>query len=154
MESKLNELPDRILELLCLQIIKSIESYRDFELNDDFFKKAVSVAKSMGLNRDVIDIDYIYNLINLNWDLLKTGEKGNKLERPSLVSMEVEVTEHETVYRKNYYMSTLPCYSTLKTDKYTIYDWYVDYEDYEYWDYFVDHDYGDSDVTDISRTIT
>ncbi len=98
-KSKLETAPNKLLYAICMKILKKLESsWNELYDWDSTYDEYELVLKKIGYSQ-LIDIDFIYNVIRLNISELENSESEVILIRPELSLYDVEVEIKEDVYQ-------------------------------------------------------
>lgn len=155
MASELENLPDRILHKLLYPLIKDyvyVERFVESLLsrrNDLTRKELSSVLKLAGLSRELIDIDYVAELVKNNWDVLSVPDKlQSPLVRPTLGKFNINLRVRVSRYGSEYWKLKTESYS--ERNCYSISEIREDDGDLQYWDgEMYDEDTYDSDTHEV-----
>lgn len=143
-KSHLEDVSDRIIILICKEILKRTD---DFDLDDSSFSDACDdiSTKLFGKGMDYIDIDYMSRILELNPDIL-SDDKDVKILRPELNIFQFNYIEKRTEWVMNKYKHKM---STYQPEVNPIIDLMNQNGDFDYWDGdFYDREVLDSDIDD------
>jgi hypothetical protein len=98
-KSKLETAPNKLLYAICMKILKKLESsWNELYDWDSTYDEYELVLKKIGYSQ-LIDIDFIYNVIRLNISELENSESEVILIRPELSLYDIKVEIKEDVYQ-------------------------------------------------------
>ena len=98
-KSKLETAPNKLLYVICMKILKKLESsWNELYDWDSTYDEYELVLKKIGYSQ-LIDIDFIYNVIRLNISELENSESEVILIRPELSLYDIKVEIKEDVYQ-------------------------------------------------------
>lgn len=155
MGSELENLSDKILHKLLYQLIKDyayvgrfVESLLN-RRNNQTRNELSSLLKLAGLSRELIDIDYIAQLVEDNWDALSSPNKlESPLVRPTLGNFNINLRVRVSRYGSEFWKLETESYS--ERNCYKISEIREDDGDLQYWDgSMYDEDTYDSDTHEV-----
>ena len=98
-KSKLETAPNKLLYAICMKILKKLESsWNELYDWDSTYDEYELVLKKIGYSQ-LIDIDFIYNVIRLNISELENSKSEVILIRPELSLYDIKVEIKEDVYQ-------------------------------------------------------
>lgn len=110
--SELEKLNDKVLKKIILQIVKICEddglNWTRVFIDSSVYDIFESTINFLGLGNDIINIDYIFNLMRLN---LITGDLPDTLKRPLIEKYGQEIDVSETLYQTVTYRHIVYSYS-------------------------------------------
>ena len=143
-KSHLENVSDRIIILICKEILKKTEEH---DLDDrEFIKVCDEVSvKLFGDTMKHIDVDYMSKILEINPDIL-SNDKDVKLLRPEFNLFKFDYIEKRTEWRLNTYTHEM---GTYHDDIEPIVDFMSMEGEFDYWDSISrDSDILDSDIED------
>ena len=143
-KSHLENVSDRIIILICKEILKKTEEH---DLDDrEFIKVCDEVSvKLFGDTMKHIDVDYMSQILEINPDIL-SDDKDVKLLRPEFNLFKFDYIEKRTEWRLNTYTHEM---GTYHDDIEPIVDFMSMEGEFDYWDSISrDSDILDSDIED------
>ena len=115
-KSELENLSDRVIYRMCHMIVNKLgdDYYRSLSFDDDDFTSSCdSVGKLFSHTMDIIDYDFILNLIKNN-DF--TDPTPKRLKKPKIQKYSFEFDERRTEFVRRTYRHELNSYSNIKSD--------------------------------------
>lgn len=141
--SSLESIPDSVIIYVCETILEDFINNHQYDFYDDraggentifedsdkvdIIKTAIS---SVGIKTEMIDVDYIINILLLN-DISKyeSENKNKKLVRPDVKEYSLFADIFETLYQKEIYKHQKFSYFDRNSQVKTIFRYEVDFED-------------------------
>lgn len=150
-KSELENLSDRVIYRMCHMIVNELgDDYHRFLSFDDgdLIDSCDSVGKLFGHTMDIIDYDFILNLIKNN-DF--TDSTPKPLKKPKIQKYSFDFDEHRTEYVRRTYQHELDSYSNIKSDFIDLINLMQNEGGLEYYDgREVDVDYYDSETSSVN----
>lgn len=149
-KSELENLSDKVIYRMCHMIINKLgDDYHRFLLFEDnnFIDSCDFVGKLFGHTMDIIDYDFILNLIKNN-DF--TDPTPKPLKRPKIQKYSFDFDEYRTEFTRRTYRHNLDSYSNIKSDFINLINLMENQGGLEpYNGREVDVDYYDGETTDV-----